>query len=234
MTQNPFETPYVDPQYAQVRPATGTIDIGESLSEAWSVCWENFPLWLGVGVVAMLVLTFAEMTIIGIFVIWPVIYYGWTKFLLNMLEPNRADFSDLFSGFNTFGAALLPMLAFGALCFVPFVPFIVALILESETMMIVTGIFMFLVYLVGMPKIAFSVFYIVDRNMGAIDAMKASIDATRGQWFTVFGLMVLAFAVQMAGYLALIIGVIPASQIAYLMFASAYRQLAGPEPARAY
>lgn len=234
MTQNPFETPYADPQYANVRPATGTIDIGECLSEAWKVCWENFPLWLGVGIVAMIVLTVAEMTIIGIFVIWPVIYFGWTKFLLNMLEPNRADFGDLFSGFNTFGAALLPMLALGALCCVPIIPFIVAVILENEVMMGVTGILMGLVYLIGTPKLAFSVFFIVDRNLGAVDAIKASIEATRGQWFTVFGLMVLAFVVQLAGYLALLIGVIPASQIAYLMFASAYRQLAGPEPARMY
>src|SRR5262245_5595483 len=204
MTQNPFETPEAEPQFAGSPRAfaTGRIDIGECLQEAWKTCWENFPLWLGVGIVAYLVLMVAEMTIIGIFIIWPVIYFGWTRFLLNMLEPNKAEFNDLFSGFSNFAAALVPILLLGMLCCVPFVPFMIGAVAENEVVIGIGGVIFAGVFLVAGPRLLpWTLFYIVDRGMGLSDAMRASWEATRGQWLTIVGLGLLAMVIQMAGYI---------------------------------
>jgi hypothetical protein len=234
MTQNPFETPIADPQYARVEAASGRIDIGAALSDAWQACWANFPLWLGVGIVGTIINWIAGITIIGYFIVTPVLMYGWTKFLLNMLERDRAEFNDLFAGFSNFGAALVPMLATFMLMVVPVIPMMVGAVAESEVLIGLGGVIMAAFYLVVIPRIGFAFFFIVERGMGAGEAVRASWEATKGQWLTVFGLCLLAGVVTMAGYIALIIGVIPATQIAYLMFASAYRQLSGPAPARAY
>lgn len=227
-SQNPFETPLADPQYAHsVTSAGGQIDIGRATSEAWAACWANFPLWLGVMLVGFIINFAAGMTVIGYFIVTPVLVYGQIKFTLNMLEPNKAEFNDLFAGFSRFGAALLPMLGLIAIMFVPMIPMIIGALAQSEVLMGIGGLIMFAAFVVGGPRLGFAFFYAVDREMGVGDALRASWEATRGQWLTVVGLALLATVITMLGYIALIVGVIATAQIAYLMYASGYRQLAG-------
>jgi uncharacterized membrane protein len=228
MSQNPFETPLADPQYAHAGPMTaGQIDIGRTLSEAWSATWANFPLWLGVGIVGFVIYIASAMTIIGIFIVLPVLMYGYIRFMLNMLEPNKAEFSDLFAGFSRFGSALLPMLGLVLLMFVPVIPAMIGSLTGSQILAGLGSIFQLACYVVVGPRIFFAAFYIVDRDMGLGEALQVSWDATRGQWLAIIGMTLLSYVVMMAGLLALIVGVFVSAQIAYLMYASAYRQLSG-------
>jgi hypothetical protein len=230
---NPFEAPHANPFTAELPrgETNGQIDVTLALSEAWRSTWDNFPLWLGVMFVAWFVNAVAGITFIGYFIITPVIMYGMFKSWLNMLEPNKADFQDLFAGFNNFGSALLPMYGYSLVMGgIPFVPMIVAAILENQPLIIISMLLMAVHYLVVWPRIGYACFFIVDKNMGSMDAVRASWDATRGQYWPSLGLMLLSALVSMVGILALLIGVLASAQVSYLMFAAAYRQMVPAEP----
>ena len=73
----------------------GDFTIQRALSDGWNATVSNFPLWLGVGLVACLVGGVSIITVIGYFLVLPVLSYGGVKFLLNMLD-GKAEFNDLF------------------------------------------------------------------------------------------------------------------------------------------
>lgn len=228
---NPFEAPQAHPDPRATHPqGAGSFEIGQSVSDAWKACWANFPLWLGVGIVALIVAFVSTVTILGIFLILPVLTYGLTVFSLNMIDGD-ATFNDLFSGFSKYGHALGSMLLL----------FILTIVLElvgSSVQLVGEGMEWTVVGSIGqllslawtcvvMARFMFAPYYIVDQEMGAIDAMKASWAATDQQKLNIVVLLLVGGVIAIAGVLALIIGIFPALVIAYLMRASAYRQLTG-------
>jgi hypothetical protein len=71
-------------------------------------------------------------------------------------------------------------------------------------------------------------FYMVDQDMGGIEALQAAWSATaRLRWWIFPLLVLLNYVIAIAGLLVLVVGIIPAIAITYLLWASAYRQLEG-------
>jgi hypothetical protein len=236
MADNPFESPSAHPYDSPSQASyggTGTFEIGRCLRDAWGATWDAFPLWLGVSIVGALVAIAATLTILGLFLVVPVLAWGSYLFALNMLD-RRAAFGDLFAGFSRYGDSLVAMLLFGLASFVLGLPGSVlqwaGIAAGSQTMISVGQLLAFVWFFAVTIRFIFAPFYIVDQGLPVLDALKASWTASSGQWLSLVGLMFLMFAVMIAGLIALVIGVIPASVIAWLMIASAYRQIAGRTP----
>ena len=70
--------------------------------------------------------------------------------------------------------------------------------------------------------------FVVDRNMSAIDAMKSSVNAIKSDAGNLFALAVLNILVVIAGVLALFVGLLVAVPVATLATVFAYRAITGP------
>ena len=233
---DPFNNPYQAPLNSSEPPSGdgGDFTIRRALSDGWNATVRNFPLWLGVGIVAVLIAGISAATVIGYFLVLPVLGFGGIKFLLNMLD-GKAEFNDLFAGFSNYGATLGRMLLLGMM--------LVLLGLASESVLFIgswlgsslvtlLGSFVYLASLIFviLPT-SFACFFAVDRDLSALDALTASWRISRGKLGTLVLLALLAGLIAVAGVLALGVGVLFTGTMSYVMFASAYRQMVGPRPA---
>jgi uncharacterized membrane protein len=73
-------------------------------------------------------------------------------------------------------------------------------------------------------------FFVVDRNMGGLDALKASWELTKGHKLNVFVLVILEGLVIIAGYLACGIGFFVAAPVCAVANAYVYMKLNGQQP----
>jgi len=233
---NPSLNPYQPPVINVVETGlnTGDFTIARALSDGWNATKRYFPLWLGVGIVAVLISGVAAVTVIGYFLVLPVLFYGGIKFLLNMLD-GKAQFNDLFSGFSNYGTVLGRMLLLTlSTVLVGLVSesvMLVGMYLESDAATLIGS----LIYLVStvfvLLPLSFSYFFVVDQGMTATAALSASWRVTRGKLGKLVGLTLVVLLISWAGVLALLIGVVFTMTVGYAMFASAYRQMVAPAPA---
>ncbi len=237
MTQNPYEPPKArladDSQ--QRRGELREFDIGECLSDSWTLTWASFPTWLAIGFVGSLLLLASALLIVPLLVVVPVLVWGTTLFYLNVVD-GRERFGDLFRGFSTFGSALLSMIGW----YVATV--LIGLIGQSVQMagsligsaeLIGLGVIVNLVWTVAVvSRLYFGPFFIVDQGMGPIEALEASWEGTKRQKLRTAGLFVVSSLVGMLGLFALLVGVVVSMNMFFLMWASAYRQMVPslPEP----
>ncbi|MCK6551322.1 hypothetical protein L6R52_36140 [Myxococcota bacterium] len=235
MAHNPFETPSTEPsaQDFRVTHGTGRFDLGVCFREAWSATWDSFPLWLVAGFVYVIVAVAATVTIVGLFLVVPVLFWGAVLFALNMLD-GRPKGGDLFAGFSRYGDSLVSMLllflAFFVLSLPGAIPVWVGMFAGSTSLMALGQVASYAWSFVFVVRFAFAPMYIVDQGMPVMDALKASWTATSSQWFMTFVLALVSTIVSFVGLIALVIGFIPSTVIASMMYVSAYRQIAGRTP----
>jgi hypothetical protein len=233
MSENPYTPPSADlgSQAFERGPGTGDVDIGQCLSDAWAACWENFPLWLGVGLVGTVAGLLAMVTILGIPLLLPHLIWGSYRFVLNM-HDGRAEFGDLFAGFARYTTVLAAVLIAGVALFA------LSLLVQSVQILgaaldsqVVLGLSYFVSFAFAFfvsPRLMLGFFYMVDQDMGGIEALQAAWSATaRLRWWIFPLLVLLNYVIAIAGLLVLVVGIIPAIAITYLLWASAYRQLEG-------
>ena len=231
MSENPYAPPKAELGVPGAGPleGRGDFEIGRCLSEAWAGTWANFPLWLGAGLVWGVATLFAAVTVIGLLLV-PVLAWGATRFVLRMYD-GEAEFGDVFSGFSRFGDVFVPMLSLSVIFMV------LSLLVQSvqfygafEGNNLVYGIGYAISIAFGLlvsPRLMMSFFYLVDRDLPALDALSQAWRDTGPTMWKLVLLMILSQVIVFAGVLALLVGVIPASVMSYLLFASAFRQLAG-------
>lgn len=209
---------------------TGRFDLGLALREGWDATWANFGLLLGAGFVFSLLILLSFLTVIGAFLLAPVLLWGALRLVLNAYD-GRAEFGDLWSGFSDYGRALVSMLVLVVLQVL-----ISALgqslstigeITNASWLIGVGGAVNFAWTFLVTARLVFAWFYAVDQNMGPVEALQASWDATTEQKANCAGLVALTVVVFLIGFLCLIVGLIPAVMITYLMQVSAYRQMVG-------
>jgi hypothetical protein len=226
---NPYAPPKTDEASAQT--TAGDFDIGRAVNDAWEATKRYFPLWLGVGIVGTILMVLSAITIIGYFLVVPVLGWGMTKFLLNM-QDGRADFNDLFSGFSQYGKALGRTLLLGLIYILMSVlaesVTFVGMFTKSDVLQAIGG-FIYLVVAFGLiVRMYFAMFFIVDRDMGATDSLAASWQATQGKTWKLIGFAIVASVLAVSGLIGLCVGVVFTVMMSYVMYASAYRQMVGP------
>jgi hypothetical protein len=238
MSQNRYTPPGADLRTGadDATLGSGDFEIGLCISEGWAATWANFPLWVGALFVWSVAAILATFTVIGIFLLLPVLFWGVIRFFLAMRDGD-ASFGDIFSGFSSYGMALGSMLLFILVSFVLGLP---AQILMQVGAYTESGLMQFAGFVVNMavsflvsPRLAFAPFLTVDSGMGMTDALRHSWQVTERVKWKLIGLIVVSMLVCLAGFLCLIIGLFPASVMAYLMFMSAYRQVVGRPEAQA-
>jgi hypothetical protein len=238
MSDNLYAPPNADLDIATPPAAgAGDFDLRRCFAEGWERCWDNFPLWLAAGIVITLATVAASVTIIGIPFVLPILFWGAFYFFLRMYDGGAA-LGDLFSGFSRYGSALLPMLGFWLLLFVIGLPanglvqYGLAdpaspnypLIALGYALSIVVGLFV-------TSRLTFAAFLIVDRDYSLGRALSEAWTRTGPLAGKVALLMLAMIAAILLGFVALCVGMIPASVVGYLAWTSAYRQIwGGPQP----
>lgn len=242
MSENVYAPPAADLGSGFPDPSpssgSGTFTLGRCFSEAWERTWDNFPLWLGAGVVFLLVLTLSGFTILGIPLVWPVLFWGGYVFFLHM-HDRHATLSDLFSGFRRYSAALGGMIGFFLLLVVLGVPSNVLVQIgmknqpPSFALVGVGYLLSIAIALFVTARFQFAPFLIVERRLGLGEALAKSWSSTAEQKLGVALLTIAPFPLAIVGTLALIVGIFPAMVLSYLLWVSAYRQMFGGPPATA-
>jgi len=222
----PPQAPLAEPEQ---RPrAGGQIDIGEAFREAWAATWANFGLLLGASLLGLIIAIASTVTIVGFFLILPVLGWGWCRFMLNMLD-GRGEFQDQFAGFSQYGETLPGMLVLSLLMG------LIGLAGQSvqylgqfthSGLITVAGVGVSLAWsFMVMPRLAFVWYFLVDQRLAPSEAIRACWDATANQKLICFLLGLVSGLVTIVGFLCLVVGVIPALFVSALMQAAAYRQL---------
>lgn len=138
----------------------------------------------------------------GILIFGP-INYGVSYAFLKAARGEVLKVNHMFRGFNYFWNCVL------------------ANILEN--VIIIGGFVLFFVPgIIFAAKLAFVQYYVVDRKLEAIEAIKASWRDTKGYTPTLVGMIFLAVLIALLGFLLLGVGLIPAMMWISLAFAAFY------------
>ena len=215
----------IAPSGESTASAYGRIRLGNAYRTGWDVTWKYLGLWLGVGVVGIMLEVAAILTLVGIILVVPVLTWGVYRFVLNTIDGDP-QFSDLFAGFNNYASNLGRMLAlmiiYGALAQIPqlFTPAV-----TDNAGAVLIGLALNLIAFLVSMRLAFAFFFVVDWREGPIQALKSSWAATGGQWLSVLAFNVVGGGVLVLGTLLFIVGLVPALMIFMAGSAAVYRQM---------
>ena len=197
--------------------------IGEAVAFGWETAKSNIGFFIGVLVVALLI----QMIPRGIgdyvaayFPLISVIFYiiaavlemvvgmGIIKISLKFCDGTKGKLDDLLSSFNLV------------------IKYFLASILY---LLIVTGGLILLVIpgIIWCIKYSLFPYFIVDEGVGALEAIKASGRATKGAKWQLFLFGLLIGLINIAGVLALFVGILITFPLSLVAYAYVYRKLTG-------
>ena len=133
---------------------------------------------------------------------------GITKILIDYYRGNKREITDLFTQYKYFWKVLLANIFLGIIVMVGLIFFIIP------------GIYLALKY-------SFTIYYIVDKNMDVLEAMKKSSELTEGIKMDLFLFGLAIFGTILLGVIALGIGIFVAIPIVYLAGTYIYMNLIG-------
>jgi uncharacterized membrane protein len=136
---------------------------------------------------------------------------GLTRIWLQIARGETPTLGVLFSGGDRLGAMLIATILLGLVIGLGFV------------LLIVPGVVLGL-------GLCLTQFYVIDTNMSARQAMRASWAATKGQKGDLFVLGLAAVGLALLGALMLLVGLLATVPIAYIALAVAYTRISGIRP----
>jgi hypothetical protein len=234
MNYNPYAAPQAAPQ-ALSASYTGTPqpwEIGEVLSGAWEAFKPNWVVlvfgmlvgWFVAAIPSMIppvaVATrmvtlhsagywaiYVPCTFVGI-VVGAFFQVGFVRMWLKAARGERPEFDELFSGGSRFLPMLLSTLILGfAVC-------------VGAMLCLVPGV------IVGLG-LMFMPYYVVDQELGPMDAMAASWSATTGQKGALFLFAIVTVLLAMGGAMACCVGFLIAMPITAIATATVYLRISG-------
>lgn len=200
-----------------------TFSIEQSISFGWDRMKKHIGffiiLLIGVGGLSFfseLILRFIpeNQAVIGLFfsityiVVSLVIHMGLIKVALRITDENRADFNDMFSTLPLTGKLFISAILYALI------------VIVGCFLLIIPGI-------IWAIQFWFFDYFIVDRNMGPIEALKKSSEMTRGNKMNIFLLFILLALINAGGVLCLGIGLFATIPTAMTARAYVYRVLSG-------
>lgn len=184
-----------------------SFSIGDSLSYGWTVMKKNFVLFLyilltyiGLQIIWTFGMETAADALIGIiFMLFVMILkLGFIRITLDLHDGKRVSYKQLISQPNLFPDYLIATILY------------VLIILGGLILLIVPGI-------IWAIKFSLYDYYIVDKRMGPIEALKRSAKATYGHKWNLFLFFLAVIGINIVGLLALVVGLfatIPTSEMA--------------------
>ncbi|HPA05572.1 MAG TPA: hypothetical protein PLB67_14135 [Candidatus Hydrogenedentes bacterium] len=220
--------------------ATVHLAPGNCISEGWNLVKDQYGLFLGITVVAMLLGSLVPFGIIA-----GALYCGIFIALFMKMRGEPVEFNTLFKGFDYFLESLLVTLLVIAISVAFMAPMMVVMFVtvaigasvgdSTDSGALAVAIILPVGLLFFLAMVAFSVFLygwmffayplLVDRNMQAWPALKLSARAVWANKWGVFGLMLLNWLLSMAGALLCYVGLFLYLPVMFGSFAVAYRRI---------
>lgn len=136
---------------------------------------------------------------------------GFHIFTMKKLMGRRAEFADLFKGFNFFVPTLVASLLIGVFTFI------------GTLFCIIPG-------LVVAAALKFTFLFIVDKRMDFWPAMQASHAVVKQDYFGFTMFLLLAFLVNVLGLLCCVVGLLLTVPLTIAAITVAYKEIVGFEP----
>jgi hypothetical protein len=194
------------------------IDIGECFSRGWRLLQDNF--WLLVGATAVVLLiglglgSVPLVGVIGLVLLGFVFLGGLDWVFLKRVRGQRADMADAFAGFSL---AFIPLLLAGLV--------VQVLTAAGLILCILPGVYLFVIWWGFVPLL------ILDKKMDFWPAMELSRKVVHHHGWQIFGLMLAAAVVTVAGVLLLGVGVFLTLPLAIAAVVCAYEDIFNPPSA---
>jgi len=243
---NPQVTPppTADQLIGELQGRTHTFSIGDCLSVGWRLTMDNFGLFILTFICLMLISTVANFVPLGGLVVSGPLMGGVYFIYLRRLRGEPAEIGQLFIGFNESFLPLFLVYIFQALAiFIVLIPMIITIIvalvagvLEAGTtgvpiLSLAIGGLGSLLSMILMMALAtmltFAIPLTMDRKMDAWEAFKATWSITKNCWGQCLGMSFTLMVINLAGFLALCLGMLVTAPLSIAMFAVAYEQLFG-------
>ena len=186
-------------------PATGVqADAGRWLGEGWALVQADLGNYLLISLLFLL--------LNGVPFIQGALIAGFHIYTIKKLAGRNPDIADIFKGFKFFGATLVASLLIAFFTFL------------GTLALIIPGLVIAAMY-------KFTYLFIVDKRMGFWEAMKASHNIVRNDYFGFTMFLIVAFLVNVLGFLCLIVGLMVTVPLTFAAITVAYRDLVGFERA---
>jgi len=202
-------------------------NFSDVLGYGWRVMKANFWFFVGVGVVFIVVSYLPAIARFGVrslhlprayditvgflFQIlgWAIsvgLGIGLIKIALSFCDEQKPEFGTLFAATDCFWRYLGAMIVYTLIIFAGFI------------LLIIPGI-------IWSIKFCFCYYFIVDKGLGPIKALKASSRTTMGVKWELFGFGILCTLINMLGLLCLVVGIFVTFPVVIVANALIYRQL---------
>ena len=214
---------------------SGVIAPVECLKEGWQLIKDQYWLFLGITLVAMLVGGAVPVVLIGPMMV------GLYMCLFAKMRGEPVEFGMLFKGFDYFVQGLvaaaiqtLPVILIMAVGQVIFVAFTMIIMPrergEAMPPVFFVGLAIFVLFAMIVSLVIHSLFLfayplIVDRKLSGLDAIKLSYRAALQNLGGIIGLMLLMGGLGILGVLACYVGVFFVMPISFAAYAVAYRRV---------
>ena len=230
-----------NPQYL-----SGAINPGDCIGGGWSLVTRNFGMYIGIGIVTLLMI--GCVPVVGSLLFGPVIG-GFYYLVLRDMRDEPVDFGMMFKGFEKF----VPLMLVGL---VQAAPSLVATILQYTVDLtrlvggaatggdtnfyqpgnnavfagISAGIVIVVIVLslfgaVWSVALSFAIPLVLEHDLGVIDALTTSLKAALGNVGGLIVLIILEMLVGILGVIALCVGIFVAVPVIYAANVFAYRMV---------
>lgn len=198
-----------------------------SISEALSFGWDTFKKNVSFFIMLVLALFLANIVVSFVFgtifgedsvagfigqvisiILSMLVSIGAMKITLDFVDGKKGDLKDLYLQYplalKYIGVSILQGL----------------IVLAGFILLIIPGIYLSV-------KLSFASYVVVDKKAGPVDAIKASYNMTKGNWWNLAFLGIVSVLITIAGALALLVGLFVAIPVVMLAYAYVYRKLSG-------
>lgn len=220
---------------------TGVIKPVECLKEGWALIKDQYWLFWGIVVVGLLIGGAVPIVLIGPMMV------GVFMCFFRKMRGEKVEFGMLFKGFDQFAqsliAALIQMIPMVVVMIPTYIVMVVVMLATAPrgsraspdesaafAIALVASYLVFFVLIIVVAMIT-SIFFmfafplIADRGMSGLDAVKLSMRAGKANFGGIVGLVLLNFALGMAGVLACYVGALLIAPITFAANAVAYRRV---------
>lgn len=212
-------------------PAEERFDLRRAIGTGWTVTLAS--AWPAMFVTGLFLLGafLTLLSVVGIFMVGPILAWGYTAFLLASHE-GRGRVVDAFSGFSIFREAWPPFALFLLLIFLLGLPANIvqqlASSFESPLIRYLGHVMQVALTFFVTVRLYFAPFFIVDQSLNFRDAVVASWHATGRQRGQTALLALVTGIIALTGFMGVGIGLLFTMPLGYAVWTAAYREMYPP------
>jgi hypothetical protein len=237
--------------------ASKSFSYSSALGFGWGVMKDNFLFFVGVSAVLFLISLpgqilrqamdyFSDVippfvaiamfpASLAIFVVEIIVGIGLIKITLSFCDGKKPAFGTLFSGWDCFwqylGGGLLCMLIISGAAVASILPFVFLSDAMHKLHLMLPAAVAIVILLVTLSiKFSMWFYFVVDKKLGPVNALRASSRATKGAKFSLFVFGILCGLINLLGMLCFLVGLFATVPTVMLAMAFVYRQLSEQTP----